>query len=885
MAEDPEGRGCSLMVDLNRILSERSDDRILSAIHSISESEFKQLVERVLGYLGLKVMRSRTKADFVIADCVHKPDEVKYVVFFSRRSEGVSGQSIDSLTNYMKKVGAPSGLAFSTSSIMPDAVKVAEANSVGVADGPKLAALVRRFDLDRALIREADLAVERGRQVSVAGLDETVARRMAEGHEAFSSRDYVKALECFDQVISLHDGYDAAWRVKASVLDEMGYHEQALECYRKAIDLNPGSDETWFALGNCLFSLSRHEDELKCYDRALEINPVHQRALINKGYTLHRLGRYREALDVYDEVLRRNYRLEKVHNNRGVTLHKLGRSEEALEAYDRALSLKRDYSEAWLNKGNLLHEIDRDGEAFESFVHLTELRPDSAKAWYLRGAVAAELGRRTQAKMALEESLRQDPQYAAARELLGSIEDVAEMTASDAPRIVEQILASKQPEMEMPVEVSEEPVEPPPSDLEPPEPWASDVVSEVQAETVDQLAEELYGDRAELLLLLGRLDEAYDFIGKSLRLEGDNPRLLTAAGNVLFRQGKFEAAIKTYEHAYAVDATYAPALYNLHMALMVAGELDLALKVSESLRDTGNGWQARAASAIEAQKRGDFRQALEDVETALATEGLAMLVNYKGVLQLLSQDVDGAIETFGRLVASKFDPSEANSNLGVARLRMGDVDRAASDFDKAIRTQKGNPIAWNNRGCVLYREERLREAIACFEESLVINPTAVAMTNKGFCQLSLDLLEEAAATFDQSIRISETAEAYNNKGIALRRQGKINEAIIAFRESLRIAPQFEDTNSNLREAIARQSAMKAKKEAEKAEPPPPPPGDAEDDEADKIALVKHETEGSLKVKRKTELEAICIALGISSKGTKRDLVSRILKARRRLLRR
>jgi tetratricopeptide (TPR) repeat protein len=868
------------MVDLNKILSERSDERILSAIHGVSEFEFRQLVERVLGLLGLKIIRSRVKADFVIADCVHRPDDVNYVVFFSRRDEGVSRQSVDSLVNYMKKVGAPAGLALSTSSIMADAIKVAEANNVGVADGPKLSALIRRFDLDKPLIREADIALERGRQASVAGLDETVARKMAEGHQAFSSRDYVKALECFDQVISLHDRYDVAWRVKASVLDEMGYHEQALECFRKAVDLNPASDETWFALGNCLYSLSRHEDELRCYDKALEVNPTHQKALVNKGFALHRLGRYREALDVYDEVIRRNYRLEKVHNNRGVTLHKLGRNEEALDSYDRALSLRPEYSEAWLNKGNLLHEMGRDSEAFEAFVRLTELRPDSSKAWYLRGAIAAELGRKAQARKALEESLRLEPQYPPAKEILDSIEGVEEVSAAAMPGIVDEILPPAPSETEL-HEVAPEDTTVDRGEVPA---WSTDVAADVVEESVEQLAEELYGDRAELLLLLGRLDEAYDFIGKSLRLEGDNPRLLTAAGNVLFKQGKLEAAIKTYEHAFAVDSSYAPALYNLHMALMVAGETELAVKVSESLRDMGNVWQARAASALEAQKRDDFRQALEDVETALAAEGLAMLVNYKGVLQLLSHDVAGAIETFGRLTSSRFDPSEARSNLGVAHLKQGDLEDAATEFDRAVRTRKGNSTAWNNRGCVLYREERLREAIACFEESLVINPTAVAMTNKGFSQLSLDMLEEAAATFDQSVRILETAEAYNNKGIALRRQGKIDDAIISFRESLRIAPQFEDTNSNLREAIARQSAMKAQKDAEKAEPPPPSP-DESDEEAESRELLRHETERTLKEKRKTELEAMCIALRMSSKGTKKELVSRILREKRRRLRR
>jgi tetratricopeptide (TPR) repeat protein len=859
------------MVELEKILSERSDERILAALRSVSEYEFKKTVERVLGYLGLKITRSRARADFIIADCIHRPDDAKYVVFFSRRDEGVSKQSVNSLVDYMRRVEAPMGLVLSTSSILPDAVKVAEANRVGVADGPKLAALIRRFDLDRALIQEADLARERGRQASVAGLDESVARMMVEGHEAFSSRDYVKALECFDQAILLHDGYDVAWRVKACVLDEMGFHEQALECFKRAVDLNPSSDETWFALGNCLYSLSRHEDELRCYGRALEINPLHQKALVNKGYTLHRLGRYREALDAYDDVLKRSYRLEKVHNNRGVTLHKLGRNEEALESYERAIALRHDYSEAWLNKGNLLHELGRDEEAFEAFVHLTGIAPDTAMGWYLRGAVAAKLGRKAQARRALEESLRLDPNDLQARQAL---EGIVEESVIETPSVVEEIF-SPVPEVkaEAPVEV-EEPSHP-----------AADVVSDVQEESVEQLAEELYGDRAELLLLLGRLDEAYELIGKSLRLEGDNSRLLTAAGNVLMRQGKFEAAIKTYEHAYASDPTYAPALYNLHMALMVAGEADLALKVSESLREMGDDWQARAASALEAEKRKDYRQAIEDIETALAAANLAMLVNYKGVLQLLSQDIDGARETFARLKTSTFDPSEAHNNLGVANLKKGDLGSAVTEFDMAIRSRKSNSTAWNNRGCILYMEERMREAIACFDESLVINPTAVAMTNKGFGQLSLDMLEEATVTFEQSLKIVETPEAYNNKGITLRRQGRLDEAINAFREALRIAPQFEDTSTNLREAIARQSTKKVQMEAEEAKLPPPPHADEEEDLGNHMELLRYETEGTLKVKRKAELEAICIALSMSSKGTKRELISRVLKEKRRLMRR
>ena len=862
------------MVELDRILSERSDERILSAVRSLSASGFSRFVERILGYLDLTISRSRIKEDFVIADCVHRPDSLKYVVFFSRRDENVAKQSVDSLVSYMGKVEAVKGLVLSSSPILPDAVKLAEMHDVGVADGPKLAALVRRFDLDRDLIREAELSSQRDAELAKTGhLDGSAAAAMADGFEALSNKDFLKALESVDQAILSDDTIDAAWRLKGVVLDEMGYHEQALECFRHALAINKGSDETWYALANCFYSLSRHEEELKCYDRALEINPLNLKALLNKGGTLHRLGRYQEALDTYDEVLRRNYRLEKVHNNRGVTLHKLGRHEESLEAYDRAIALRHDYVEAIMNKANLLFELGNDDEALSSYSHITEIRPDIPLAWRSKGLVALKMGKRSAATRAFEEALRLDVGDAEAKRALDELRKEPKEELIEAPGFLEEIFA---PEAEAPpAEIVAEPTQPLPPE---------EAIASIEEESLEQIAEELYGDRAELLLLLGRLDEAYDYLIRSLRLEGENSRLLTAAGSVLFRQGKHEAAIKTYEHAYAADRSYSPALYNLHMALMVAGESELAAKVSQSLRESSRGWQGRAASAIEAMKRKDYRQAIEDTEVALAAENLSTLHNFKGVLQLVSDDVDGATETFTRLTADSFDRSEAHNNLGFAILKKGDWEGAGAEFDKAMRLRKGNPTAWNNRGCVLYKEDRLREAIACFEESLVINPTAVAMGNKGFTQLMIDMLDDAIRSFEQSLKILETPEAFNNKGIALLRSGRVDAAVVAFREALRLSPQFEDANANLRSALSAQSSRQ--REMMETPPPPPPPSKTMKSDSDraKMQLLRHESEKTLKKKKKSELEAICIALDKSSRGTKKELVARILKEKRRLLR-
>ncbi len=854
------------MVELERILSERSDDRILRAIGEISDTEFNKLVETVAGYLELKVSRSRPKPAFTIFECVHRPDGKKYVLLFSRQESPVSREDIDSLIAYMRKADAPNALVLTTSSISKQAAAVAEANNIGLAEGAKVASLLRRFDLDKDVIRSADAWKERAKVTSIPGADRKLEEAMKAGYEALASKEYMKALDHFDQAIMLKEDYDVPWRFKGNTLDEMGYHEQALECYKHALELYPESDETWFSLGACLFSLGRYNEEIICYDRALRYNPVMQKALINKGSTLHRLGRFQEALEAYDKVLKINYRLEKVHNNRGATLHALGQLNEALASYNRAIELRHDYVEAWMNKGGLLFEMGRYQEALDAFTQMTQFRPELPKGWHLRGLAARKTGDVTKAKASFEAALRIDPEFSDARRALDEISKKIAERYAEVPRIVQDIFASEAikagapaaPELE--VKVSEA------------------IIARVHDEKIEELAEELYGDRAELLLLLGRLEEAFDLLGKSLRLEGDNAPLLTAAGNVLYQLGKLEAAAKTYEHALATDPNYTPAMLNLHAVLREQGESERASKVSAALRNSKYGWQAQAAAALEAFERGDTKQALEDIDAALRLEDLAALQNLRGLICLVQGTFDVAGHTFEKTISMSLDESEAHNNRGVTHLKKNDFEKASFEFDRAIRLQRDNCAAWSNRGCVLYKVDRLREAVACFEESSMMRHTTVALTNKGFCQLSIDMLDEAVATFDKSLKVAETPEAFNNKGIALERMGKHEEASVAFKEALRIAPQFNDAADNLNR-ISSLGPGRPKKEAERQ--PAPPSEEILGDKESADALLEKIDEQFLREKKRSEIEAICESLGLSARGTRADLIVRILKAKDR----
>ncbi len=858
------------MVELDRILSERSDERIISAVKALPDQEFGSLVEKILGYVELKTLRSRPRGTFVIADCEHRPDGKKYTVFFSRRDESIGRADVESLVSYMEKTGSDNALVFTVSGVVPEAQAFLNKRGIGFADGVKMAALLRRFDLDKMVIsfadsKKAEVAVEPERAKAAGTRLEDAMRT---GYDALAAKDYMRALEAFDLAIFLDDSYDVSWRLKGNTLDEMGYHEQALECYKRALELLPEGEETWYSLGNCFYALGRFTEEIMCYDKALFYDPSMQKALINKGSTLHRLGRYQEALETYDKVLRINYRLEKVHNNKGATFHAMGRGPEALDSYNRAIELKHDYVEAWVNKGNLLYELARYEEALDAFSQVTKFRPEYPKGWHLQGQVLRKLGRSVQAKAAFEQAIRLDPDMVEARRALEEETKKVGDRFAEVPRIVKDIFAKRAEE------------EPPPPEEEPPAPvMVEDVVVRDQEQKVEELAEELYGDRAELLLLLGRFDEAFDFLGKSLRLEGESAPLLTAAGNVLYNQGKVDAAVKSYEHAVAADPFYVPALMNLHTALTASGEWDRADQVGDSLRRSEAGWQGHIMASLAARHRKDYPKAVEDAENAIAADNLSTLLNYRGILKAESEDLAGAAESFERTKTMPLDPSEAHNNAGLVLYRKGDLEGASLEFDRAIKALKANSAAWNNRGCVLYKMDRMREAVACFDESVLISPTTVAANNRGFSQLTLDSLPEALASFEQSLRLAETAEAYNNKGIVLLRMGRTEESQVAFREALRLSPAFKDALSNLKRA----EALKPPQKEPEAQPGQSSPSmEVVGGSGPSSVKLSDLTLQNLRGKRKSELEAICEALGASPRGTKTELINRVLRTRKQL---
>jgi len=98
---------------------------------------------------------------------------------------------------------------------------------------------------------------------------------------------------------------------------------------------------------------------------------------------------------------------------------------------------------------------------------------------------------------------------------------------------------------------------------------------------------------------------------------------------------------------------------------------------------------------------------------------------FQAALQLMeSGDWHGAADRLSAIVAAKPRLSGAWTNLGIARIKIGDAAGAEEAFKRAIEMNANQLVAYNELGILYRRSGRLEEAAAIYNEGLRIKPDA-----------------------------------------------------------------------------------------------------------------------------------------------------------------
>jgi tetratricopeptide (TPR) repeat protein len=153
---------------------------------------------------------------------------------------------------------------------------------------------------------------------------------------------------------------------------------------------------------------------------------------------------------------------------------------------------------------------------------------------------------------------------------------------------------------------------------------------------------------------------------------------------------------------------------------------------------------------------------------------------------------DLKIATCSRVIAGGGNKlSWAYNNRANAFRERGDLDRAMSDYNEAIRLDPRNSFPHNGRGNVYYDRKDYDRALSDYSDAIRFDPRyARAYVGRGNVYKEKGDLDRALADYNEAIRLDpENAFAFNGRGNVYKLKGDLDRALSDYNDAIRLNPK------------------------------------------------------------------------------------------------
>ena len=222
------------------------------------------------------------------------------------------------------------------------------------------------------------------------------------------------AVPLYLQVSDVWPEQPVVWLNLGIVLGGLDRHEEAVQCLRRALDIEPDNPQTQFQLGQMQEHLGQPEQAARSYLTATELDP----GFLDAWHGLAGISRLSGEIDLTKQYLRRVFELEPRHPASHFTMGNLLLEENdhdgAAEHFAIAYEVSGDAA-CGNNLANALERLGRTDDAIELLQGLLQANPNYKLAWNTLGGLY--MGRKlfAQASEMLEQALKVDDEFHAAR--------------------------------------------------------------------------------------------------------------------------------------------------------------------------------------------------------------------------------------------------------------------------------------------------------------------------------------------------------------------------------------------------------------------------------------------------------------------------------------
>jgi tetratricopeptide (TPR) repeat protein len=515
-------------------------------------------------------------------------------------------------------------------------------------------------------------------------------------------KEYPKALIDYGAAIKIDPAYVNAYYYRGETYYWQDDYTKAIDDLTKAIDLGCKKAGCFFYRGDCYYYKDDYDKALIDYDKAVELDPEYNRAYNKRGLIFKDRKEYDKAIKEFTQAIVINPDYSRYYTSRGDCYYNKEDYDMSIIDYTKAISLEKDYVYAWHSRGIAYEKKKRYNNAIADFTKAVELDPTYKYSWASRGNVRAEIKEYDSAHADFDRAIVLDNKYSYAFYRKGHT-------------------YKKQTEYRKAIETFNGLLK-----------FRTDYYWG-------------YNSRGECYNELSEYENAVKDYTLALKYNTDNDNdAFINRGIAYDNWGKYDSAITDYGEAINIDPTCYICFYNRAIAYKNKGEYDKSLVDYNTCLQMSPNLSALNNRGVLLKAMGEYKGAVADCKTILTIdenyskayinmmEPLARLYEFKEAKKYYD-------EFTVRKLSSYLDYDEwafLKKYIEVITLHLSKDDyKAAYDGlteatqlyeegkDKRTGEQKNSfSSLLALTGYVLEKLERRDEALAAYQQALILNP-------------------------------------------------------------------------------------------------------------------------------------------------------------------
>ncbi|MEG4494686.1 tetratricopeptide repeat protein [Microcoleus sp. D3_18_C4] len=670
--------------------------------------------------------------------------------------------------------------------------------------------------------------------------------------------DVAEAISCYEQAIQVNPNCAAAYLNLGIALEAQGEeaganYERAIANYERAIAIEPNYVEALQHLAYASIRQGKIDRAIAYYERSTALQPDLAETLIGLGSSLQQQDKLDEALAVCQQAIQHLPASAQARCNLGIVLHKQGKIEDAIACYQQALSLKPDFPQALNNLGKAFEEAGKMAEAIDCYRRAIELKPGYINPLTSLGSALHDRGQFADAVTCYSQAVQFNVGHPESHLNLG----LALLLAGDFQRgfyEYEWRLLVKEKQFR-----SHNFIQPlwDGKDLQGktillcPEQGLGDAIQFIRyADLVKQKGgrvivwclpqlQRLFTQVSGIDALIVNQEDAPDFQVRAQLMS--LPHLLETTLETI------PAKVPYLSHPPGWEFTLNPTT-NLKVGIVWSGNpknsqnnvRSIPLNLLAKLLDIPGADFYSLQKEITADDRALLQQiAVTDLsfylhdlaDTAAVISALDLVISVDTCVAHLAGALGKPVWILLCFVpdwrwmlqredspwyptARLFRQSTAGDWEGVLQQASLALRARISQHQKAqplIEAQPNTDLAQEQFNCgnILKSQGRFSEAIACFKNSLVLQPNSIeTATNLAVTLHQTGNLAEAATYYQRAIEIDPNcAKAQNNLGILLQDKGNIADAVSCFQKAIALNPIYVKALNNLGAILQQQGEL------------------------------------------------------------------------------